>query len=205
MIKKSHAAITAALLMSVACIGMLGGCSLQGLMPSMGGGGTQGTETSVGGESSDDSSSGLNPLGILTGKTDGLSSHNAKSQDRENYSTVQDTKGNEYVTVLYLEPTESKDFDVDAFSDLLNQNNIMWYQIIAGNSMGTGMQESAYLYFTQDITYTELENYAQILAKAGYNCSMLTPSDYQSYCEEAEASTNFYYNERVYYGPAAQQ
>lgn len=203
MIKKSHAAVTAAL-MSVACIGMLGGCSLQGLMPSMGGG-TQGAETSTGGESSDDSSSGLNPLGILTGETDGLSSHNAKSQDRENYSTVQDTKGNEYVTVLYLEPTESKDFDVDAFSDLLNQNNIMWYQIIAGNSMGTGMQESAYLYFTQDITYTELENYAQILAKAGYNCSMLTPSDYQSYCKEAEASTNFYYNERVYYGPAAQQ
>lgn len=204
MIKKSHAAVTAAL-MSVACIGMLGGCSLQGLMPSMGGGGTQGTETSAGGESSDDSSSGLNPLGILTGETDGLSSHNAKSQDRENYSTVQDTKGNEYVTVLYLEPTDSKDFDVDAFSDLLNQNNIMWYQIIAGNSMGTGMQESAYLYFTQDITYTELENYAQILAKAGYNCAMLTPSDYQSYCKEAEASTNFYYNERVYYGPAAQQ
>ena len=203
MIKKSHAAVTAAL-MSVACIGMLGGCSLQGLMPSMGGG-TQGAETSTGGESSDDSSSGLNPLGILTGETDGLSSRNAKSQDRENYSTVQDTKGNEYVTVLYLEPTESKDFDVDAFSDLLNQNNIMWYQIIAGNSMGTGMQESAYLYFTQDITYTELENYAQILAKAGYNCSMLTPSDYQSYCKEAEASTNFYYNERVYYGPAAQQ
>ena len=203
MIKKSHAAVTAAL-MSVACIGMLGGCSLQGLMPSMGGG-TQGAETSTGGESSDDSSSGLNPLGILTGETDGLSSHNAKSQDRENYSTVQDTKGNEYVTVLYLEPTDSKDFDVDAFSDLLNQNSIMWYQIIAGNSMGTGMQESAYLYFTQDITYTELENYAQILAKAGYNCSMLTPSDYQNYCKEAEASTNFYYNERVYYGPAAQQ
>lgn len=203
MIKKSHAAVTAAL-MSVACIGMLGGCSLQGLMPSMGGG-TRGAETSTGGESSDDSSSGLNPLGILTGETDGLSSHNAKLQDRENYSTVQDTKGNEYVTVLYLEPTESKDFDVDAFSDLLDQNNIMWYQIIAGNSMGTGMQESAYLYFTQDITYTELENYAQILAKAGYNCAMLTPSDYQSYCEEAEASTNFYYNERVYYGPAAQQ
>ena len=203
MIKKSHAAVTAAL-MSVACIGMLGGCSLQGFMPSMGGG-TQGAETSTGGESSDDSSSGLNPLGILTGETDGLSSHNAKSQDRENYSTVQDTKGNEYVTVLYLEPTDSKDFDVDAFSDLLDQNNITWYQIIAGNSMGTGMQESAYLYFTQDITYTELENYAQILAKAGYNCSMLTPSDYQSYCKEAEASTNFYYNERVYYGPAAQQ
>lgn len=159
--------------------------------------GNGGTSEETTGNSGDN---GLFGLGSLFGNG---SSKNTSEGDRANYSTVQDTKGNEYVTVIHAVPSDGTDFDVEEFEQLLSDSSISWYQLIAGNNMGTGTQEEGYLYFTNDITYTELSNYAQILANDGYTTSLMSPDEYGEYEDTMNNSSDFYYNEVTYYGPAA--
>ena len=137
---------------------------------------------------------------LLGGTTDILSSKHTDDNDRKNWATVQDIDGNEYTTVVLIDPLNGK-IDVNDLKERCK--TYTWYQLIAGNSMGTNAPEKAYLYFPGNVILDDLFSVASELSADGvYAARVLLPAEYQEYVNSVDPN-NLYYNETTYFGPMA--
>lgn len=133
------------------------------------------------------------------------SSKKTGNEDYKNYTIVQDVDGDEYATIVYLEQNDETDFDVQLIKELLSENNVNWYQLIATSSMGTNQQQYGYLFFPQNVSYTEMED-ALAAIKKEFSGHICTEKEYKEFVEKSDESMGAYdlYNNKItYYGPAA--
>jgi hypothetical protein len=134
------------------------------------------------------------------GSTEVFSSKHTDDNDRKNWATVQDIDGNEYTTVVLIDPLNGK-IDVNDLKERCK--TYTWYQLIAGNSMGTNNPEKAYLYFPGNVKLDDLFSVASELSADGvYAARVLLPAEYQEYVNSVDPN-NLYYNETTYFGPMA--
>ena len=136
-------------------------------------------------------------------------SKNTKTSDRTDcYGIVQDIKGNEYATVIYMEPIDNQNLDPELAKQFLSQNNINWYQMITSDSMGTNRKEYAMVYFPASVTLTDMQTALNILSGM-YNAHIMTKAEYDQYLADAPTDAvwdvQIYGTETTHYGPAAEQ
>lgn len=139
------------------------------------------------------------------------SSRSTDSSDREDcWKTLQDINGNEYTTVIWLDPMEGKtEVDVEAIKKVLNDNNVNWYQIITSdNKKAPGKSEHGLIYMPASVTLSDMTNVANI-AGGIYGAHVMTREEYETYLENAPSDNimegiNIYERETTEFGPAAQ-
>lgn len=140
-----------------------------------------------------------------------LSSKTTDSSDRADcYKLVQDIDGNEYATVIWLDPMEGTKFDDGVCKQVLTQNNINWYQLIHSDAKkAPGIVEHGLLYLPASSTLADITNVSNILSGV-FNAHVMTKEEYEKYLSEAPSDNimeglNIYERETTDYGPAAQQ
>lgn len=136
------------------------------------------------------------------------SSKNTDMSDRkDNYGHVQDVDGNEYTTVVWIDPADGSAVNVDNLKNVLEKAGVNWYQIIASNDNGTGIQEYGLLYFPPSATLGDMQTAVDALDAGKFSAHVMDQSEYDKYLEEAPGdelwNLKIYGHEITYYGPAA--
>lgn len=130
------------------------------------------------------------------------SSKTSDKEDYANYSSIQDVNGNLYATVIEMTKIDDNDISIDELKSILSSYGVNWYQAIVADARGTNQQEVAHLFFTSDATLSDLNKLCDMLSDT-YDAHVMTLTEYEDYAKKAQESTNLYYVEGTYFGPAA--
>lgn len=128
--------------------------------------------------------------------------HNATDNDKQAYYKVESNRGSEAVSVIRIGEEGCSTLDESAFANAMSANGVNWYQIIVGKNTGDSKTQYSYLYMPSGLTYDDIANVTAACDAAGYNATMLSPSDYDSYLNQQHS---LYFIETCYLGPAATQ
>lgn len=136
-------------------------------------------------------------------------SKNTKVADRSDcWGVVEDVDGNQYATVIYMQPIDSTKFDPEVAKQVLSQSNINWYQMITSDAMGTNKQEYGMVYFPASCTLSDMTAALNILSGV-YDAHIMTKAEYEQYLADSPTDQvwdiQLYGKETTHYGPAAQQ
>lgn len=113
-----------------------------------------------------------------------------KATDRDDWTTVADSSGRVWSTVVKLSPSTGTDLDeAKLVSDLRKAKTFSWIRVICTDNRSTNKQEEAYLFLSESSDYRQIKGAIEELEKKGWKCVNLDVTAYNAYTSEAESSS----------------
>lgn len=109
-----------------------------------------------------------------------------KATDHDDWTTVADSSGRVWSTVVKISPSVGTDLDeAKLVDDLRNARAFDWERVICTDNRSTNQQEHAYLLMRESSDYGQIESAVEELGKKGWKCSVMNATAYEEYTREA--------------------
>lgn len=132
-------------------------------------------------------------LGGCSGGNDGTNENGgtkATLADHNEWTTVADSSGRVWSTVVKIEPSVGTELDEGQLvSDLSGTKTFDWVRVICSDNKETNKKEVAYLFLTTTSDYGQLKNAVTEVSKKSWSCTMLDATTYESYVDEVKDGT----------------
>lgn len=120
------------------------------------------------------------------------------ASDRNEWTTIADSSGRVWSTVVRIEPSIGADLDEEKLvGDLRQAKTFDWIRVICSDNRATNKKEGAYLFLATGSDYGQIKNAVTELEKKGWSCSMLDVTTYESYTSSVNDGT-YEYSETTY-------
>jgi len=107
--------------------------------------------------------------------------------DHDSWSTVADSTGKVWCTVLKIVPSIGTDLDEEQLvSDLHEAKTYDWIRVICADNRATNQKEYAYLLLSTDSDYRQIQNARDDLKSKNWDCTILDSHTYENYVESTE-------------------
>lgn len=124
------------------------------------------------------------------GGTDEGGGSKTTQADRNTWTTVADTSGRVWCTIIKVTPAMGNDLDEGKLvDDLEGAKTYDWIRVICADNLETNKKEYAYVLLSTTSDYRQIKNAKDELEKAGWSCSMLDSHTYESYAQSADNGT----------------
>lgn len=114
----------------------------------------------------------------------------ATLSDHGEWTSVADSSGRIWSTVLRIEATVGSDLDEEKLvKDLRDAKNFDWTKVICSDNRATNKKEVAYLLLVTSSDYSQIKSAVAEIQKAGWTCTMLDVTAYETYLDQVKGGT----------------
>lgn len=118
------------------------------------------------------------------------------AEDRKNWTTVSAGSNGVWSTILLVEPVNGNELDAQRLrDDIIDDGTISWSQIVYGDNKSTQRKETAYVFLTTNMDYSQIKSACSAIKGKGWDCSMLDATTYSNHVTDMEGTDGSEYAE----------